>query len=187
MLWNFNSLSQLSPRKICWLLACGGVGLLLCLRAAANPSPTLPEPLWNDVPPVVVAALKAPTSVPIVSSQTPSQAGLTLPSLWWITQQFGQEMVEQWWAYPGVDHGVGRVDLRVRSDAWSRASFIDRYAFVNHIGLVASDYGYNLLVFDRRQNILSAYLCRFPRETATLPPSPACQIWMNPNFSTRPF
>lgn len=173
------------------------------LPVAANQPMVMPEPLLDDVPPHVVDAWRAPILTPSVSSQAPSQSGLTLPSLWWVTQQFGQNMVEQWRAYPGVNRGPGRVDLRVRSDVWSRASSIDRYAFVNHLGIVASGFGYNLLVFDRRRNILSAYTCDFAvlKQVAQISPLdvnpnqssppldvvPSCQIWLNPNFATRPF
>ncbi len=173
-------------------------GAVFCL----TPLPTLAAlaPNLEGLPPQVVAAWQAPTTTPVVASEVPSQAGLTIPSLWWVADQFGAGLIDRWLAYPSANQGAGRVDLRVRPQLWNRYSYLDRYAFVNHMGLVASDFGYNMLVFDVRQNVVAAYTCDFGSAvadniglglTGTYQPEtnapPRCQVWLNPNFSTRPF
>ncbi|MFQ3627022.1 MAG: hypothetical protein SNJ81_05550, partial [Cyanobacteriota bacterium] len=43
------------------------------------------------------AALPDPA---IVTANTISQEGLTLPSLWWVRDQFGEQLLETWLVYP---------------------------------------------------------------------------------------
>jgi hypothetical protein len=175
----------------------GGCGVgILCLMPL--PSLAALAPNLEGLPPQVIGALRAPTTTPVVSNAAPSQLGLTIPSLWWVAEQFGGRLISGWRAYPGANQGVGRVDMRVRSEVWNRYSYLDRYGFVTHIGLVSSDFGYNLLVFDFRQNIVAAYTCDFEQSEIRTPSPeladnsgikapPYCQVWLNPNFSTRLF
>lgn len=171
-----------------------GSSLVLCLS-----QPVLASPVALPAP--IAALLKAAPIAAPTSSLSPDQRGLTVPSLWWAVAQFGSGTVEQWLAYPLSPQG-GRVDLIVRSDQWGRFGYFDRYAFVNHLGTAASDFGYNLLVFDRRQNLLAAYTCNFAQVTPTFisgtrdaqgnpipdfvrdrsSPALRCEVWLNPNF-----
>jgi hypothetical protein len=174
----------------------GGCGVgILCLMPL--PSLAALAPNLEGLPPEVIGALRAPTTKPVISNAAPSQFGLTIPSLWWVAEQFGGRLITGWRAYPGANQGVGRVDMRVRSEVWNRYSYLDRYGFVTHIGLVSSDFGYNLLVYDFRQNIVAAYTCDFEQSriqaldselaSSGINAPPRCQVWLNPNFSTRLF
>jgi hypothetical protein len=179
-----------------WLKTAIAAGALLYL----SPLPALGAlaPNLEGLPPQVIAAWQAPTTTPVVESEVPSQLGLTIPSLWWVAEQFGGGLIDRWLAHPSANQGAGRVDLRVRPEIWNRYSYLDRYAFVNHMGLVSSDFGYNMLVFDTRQNVVAAYTCNFNESgvnnanpglagTVGVKIFPRCQVWLNPNFSTRPF
>lgn len=89
------------------------------------------------------------------------QKELTIPSLWWVSEQFGGKLLETWLAYPGRDRIAGRVDLVVNRQNWSLSNYLERYQFVNKLGTVARDYGYNTRVFNPQGELLAAYTCNF--------------------------
>lgn len=126
-------------------LICCGLGTMLTLIAVA-PALAQPKPKPFKANPVAVA-------------NKPSQMGLTVPSLWWAAEQFGGKLLDRWSAYPANRNTPRRVDVIVRPEIWTDLSYIERYAFVNHFGSVTSDYGYNLQVFDRENNLLATYSC----------------------------
>jgi len=97
----------------------------------------------------------------MVTANTISQEGLTLPSLWWVRDQFGEQLLETWLVYPAREDSLQRVELVVNPQVWSIYNYVERYTFVNHFGLFASAYGYSTRVFDRQGNLLAAYLCDF--------------------------
>lgn len=102
-------------------------------------------------------------ATPVVTATTPSQAGLTIPSLWWTKEQFGGKLLDSWTAYPQGKDTPSYVDLLVRREVWNLLDYLERYTFVNQFGLAAGDYGYNLRVFDRQENLLATYTCNFSR------------------------
>lgn len=97
----------------------------------------------------------------MVTANTISQQGLTLPSLWWARDQFGEQLLETWLVYPARDDSPQRVELVVNPQVWSIYNYLERYTFVNQFGASASTYGYSTRVFDRQGNLLAAYLCDF--------------------------
>ncbi len=155
-------------------------------------------------PTEVLNAYPSPQAI-TSTAQKPSQNGLTVPSLWWTNEQYGNKLVDDWVVYAQNSRSLTRVDLVVRRGVWNLLNYYDRYAAVNHFGTAVSDYGYNLLIFDRQQNFLAAYTCDFsnlapdflkgardaqgrpvpnyiPAErTANL----ACQLWLNPRVRNR--
>lgn len=103
------------------------------------------------------------TTTPVVTATTPSQTGLTVPSLWWAKEQFGGKLLYSWIAYAKENDTPSHIDLLVNQEAWNLLNYLDRYAFVNQFGFTASDYGYNLRIFDRQENLLATYTCNFSR------------------------
>lgn len=99
---------------------------------------------------------------PGTGASAPSQNGLTVPSLWWTVEQFGG-ILENWLAYPARGNTPGQIELVVRQEAWRPLGYIQRYAFINHFGTVARDYGYNLQVFDQEKDLLASYTCDFSK------------------------
>lgn len=97
-----------------------------------------------------------------------------------------------------------RVDLFVRPEQWGRYNYYQRYRLVHHFGTVTSDYGYQLLVFDRQNTLLGAYTCNFAQVRPQVlqgvrdfrgQPVPdyvpakqkqalECQVWLNPVYPT---
>ncbi|MFN4279209.1 hypothetical protein [Thermosynechococcus sp.] len=192
-----------SPLGGRWLSVVGAIALLglYPLRTAANP-PT------EDLPPAVAGAIALPVNEKqVVVSEQPSAVGLTVPSLWWAVQQFGNEVVQRWQAFPAMTAPGGRVEAFVSSSAWGRLPYLRRFALINQLGNASRSFGYQLILRDRaarpsgngRPVIYGAYTCQFdavpfeylPEVTDAagnpipfFPPSTEldCQVWVNPNI-----
>jgi len=123
-------------------------------------TPSVPLP---STAPLDLARLNQPKSRNngVRTDSTISQRGLTIPSLWWAKEQFGDYTLENWLAYPGNGITPGRVDLIVNQQSWSSLDYIQRYEFVNHFGTVARDYGYNIRIFNSQKQRLATYTCNF--------------------------
>jgi hypothetical protein len=133
---------------------------------------------------------------PIASALTPSQQGLTAPSLWWTDQLYGQKLVVNWLVFPANTAGQKQVNLIVRADIWSRYTYSERYAVTNHFGSFANQYGHQLVVINREGAPLGSYLCNLADTPSTLVkgvrdfrqrPVPEyaleqtkCQVWLSP-------
>jgi hypothetical protein len=157
------------------LLLCACLGIFLIdsarLAQAQTPAGTSQQPanpppspnLFPSLEPVDLTLLEPGTSVPksVVTATTISQKNLTVPSLWWAKEQFGGKLLDNWLAYPGNGSTPHRVDLIVNRQLWSLLDYLERYEFVNHLGTVARDYGYNTRVFNRQGLLLAAYTCDF--------------------------
>jgi hypothetical protein len=154
--------------------------------------------LIEQAPPKVLELLKLPLSVPEVTAQTPSKKSLTLPSLWWANEQFGDKMVLNWFTYPQSQANNSQVRLVIRPDLWSRYTYLERYAFLRRFGASTSAAGYNLLVLDRQNYPLGAYTCEFSPQVKPAPlfpweqkrsPSPhrqtRCNAWISPVYDTQ--
>lgn len=145
------------PRSLLCLIAIGCSILPLAsgfAQAQPGVSSNVPSPTE------VLNARPSPQAI-ISTAQKPSQKGLTVPSLWWTNEQYGNKLVDDWVVYAQTASSLTRVDLIVRREVWNQLNYYDRYASVNHFGTAASDYGYNLLILDRQQNLLAAYTCDF--------------------------
>lgn len=111
----------------------------------------------------------------VITANTISQTGLTIPSLWWAAQQhdpYGGRFIINWAAYPDQR----RVDLVVNRQLWAIEDYIGHYSFVSKMGLAAREYGYNMRIFNENENCLGTYTCDY----ATTPP--ACDIDLFPGI-----
>lgn len=133
---------------------------------AADPAATIE--LRPTTEPLDVNVLQAASpSSSVVTSTTISTTGLTIPSLWWVREQYvdqqasGDKLLENWIAYPSQDRRPGRVDFVVNRQFWSLLNYLDRYTFLHKFGTAASSYGYNLRVFDNQATLVAAYTCDF--------------------------
>jgi hypothetical protein len=103
----------------------------------------------------------------VVTEGTISQAGLTVPSLWWAEEQFGNQLLDYWVAYTGAEEDQPRrVDLLVNQQVWVRYNYLERYAFLSQFGTAASDFGYSTRLFNWRGDLLGAYVCEFSADPA---------------------
>ena len=163
-----SSLTKLLSYSIAWI---GSLYLSLGweLTAIAQPKadPTLPELCEVDL-----SLLKANlNSIPanIVTADTVSIVKMTLPSLWWASEQSPPNLISNWVA----DRTQNQVYLVVNPQYWNILDYVDRYAFVDRFGRVSRGYGYNLRLCTDRKIVLAEYQCdRISNSTS-------CRILMN--------
>ena len=97
-----------------------------------------------------------------ITENTINPTRLTLPSLWWATEQYRGKLLVTWLAYPSSETNIpGRVDLVVNRQVWRETCYFNRYEFVTKLGAIARDYGYNTRIFNRQGTTLAAYTCNF--------------------------
>lgn len=109
----------------------------------------------------------------VITSTSIAESGLTIPSLWWVKEQFAGKLLDNWLAYPNDNQIGGRVDLVVNRQVWSLLDYLQRYEFVNHFGTAAKQQQYNTRVFNRQGGLLAAYTCEFNVEPL------GCKIWLD--------
>ncbi len=124
--------------------------------------------------PVDLSLLEPEVIVPpnVITADTVSQNSLTAPSLWWARQESENKLLDNWLAYQNSDQEHARVDLIVNQQVWTLLDYVERYDFVNRIGTVARQSGYNVRVFDYDKNSLASYTCDFQ-------PQASCSIQMD--------
>jgi hypothetical protein len=104
----------------------------------------------------------------IVTADTVSAKGMTLPSLWWTSEQSPPKLVTNWIA----NRRQQQVYLLVNAQYWDLLDYIGRYQTIDRFGRVAQGYGYNLKICSSQKIVLARYNCN-PLEPAS------CQVWLN--------
>jgi hypothetical protein len=97
----------------------------------------------------------------VITANTISPVGLTVPSLWWIQETSEKKLLDNWLAYQASDQEPARVDLIVNQQIWSLLDYLERYEFVNRVGSTARNFGYNIRVFNYQREALGTYTCNF--------------------------
>ena len=97
----------------------------------------------------------------VITANTINQAQLTIPSLWWAKENSENKLLDNWIAYPAEGTQTARVDVVVNQQYWSILDYLERYNFVNRVGSLARNYGYNIRVFNYQQERLATYTCNF--------------------------
>lgn len=122
----------------------------------------------NQPAPDLKAVLAGKAIPGVVTSKTPSPTLLSIPSLWWISEQltalevFGEKFIQEWIAYPSVSDKPGQVDLLVNRQLWGGLDYLQRYEFVNRFSAIARSYGYSTRVYDNpERNPVALYNCDF--------------------------
>lgn len=125
---------------------------------------------------------EVPADGSIITEGTISQTSLTPPSLWWTQEQFGNDLLDFWVAYPGINGELRRVDLIVNRQNWLRATYLQRYTFLHHFGTSASDFAYNTRVYDWQGDLLGVYVCEFESGVESIPlqtPPSDCRVFLD--------
>jgi hypothetical protein len=104
----------------------------------------------------------------IITADTVSAKGMTLPSLWWTSEQSPPKLVTNWIA----NRRQQQVYLLVNVQYWDLLDYIDRYRTIDRFGRVAQGYGYNLQLCSSQKIVLARYSCN-PLDRAS------CQVWLN--------
>lgn len=124
--------------------------------------PSLPAraeniPLPSDDP-LELSLLNDPNGS-VITADTIAPEGLTVPSLWWAKEISENKLLDNWIAYPAAAQEPARVDLIVNQQIWSLLDYLERYKFVNRLGLISRNFGYNIRVFNYQQELLATYTC----------------------------
>jgi hypothetical protein len=145
--------------------------------------PSTPEICKIDLTAAITTAGK--TNPNIVTADTASPRGMTIPSLWWTSEQFPAKLVTNWVA----DRSQNQIYLIVNTEYWNILDYVDRYRTIDRFGRVARSYGYNLRICNTQKITIARYTCEPSADAfATANSTPAeprntCQIWLNSNDS----
>lgn len=104
--------------------------------------------------------IRAQEKEQIISARTPSQTQMTIPSLWWATEQFDPldgNLINYWQA----NRRTKVIDIIVSNRDWRSLNYLEQYSFVNKFGTVARGYNYNLAIISQRKNCLAVYTCNW--------------------------
>lgn len=99
----------------------------------------------------------------IITANIIDQGKLSVPSLWWIKEISEHKLLDNWIAYPFTNQQTARVDVIVNQQIWSLLDYLERYDFVNNLGDIARNYGYNIRVFNYQKESLASYTCNFEK------------------------
>ena len=163
--------------RVSKLLAIGlGMGIGLGSSPAQAINPELIDLLTRPLETAPPEPCRSRMELEVVTRQTICQkgaieTGLTEPSLWWIHEQFGEGIIQNWFAFPSTEDRLGRVDLLVNQDVWNDTNYLNRYVLINHFGTTAQQFGYNTRVFNPDGELLGAYICWNKMD---------CRIFLNP-------
>jgi hypothetical protein len=163
-----HTLPKLIGYSIAWISSLSlSLGWELTALAQQKADPTLP-----DICEVDLSLLKSDLkSIPghITTADTVSLITMTLPSLWWASEQSPPNLISNWIA----DRTQNQVYLVVNPQYWNILDYVDRYAFVDRFGRVSRGYGYNLRLCTDRKIVLAEYQCGKIANFTT------CRILMN--------
>jgi hypothetical protein len=175
------------PRQIVAMTVAGSslyltLGLGSTVLAQSSLIPPAPEVCEIDL--ASLNSIEPGTNPNIVTADTASPQGMTLPSLWWPSEQFAsKKLVTNWIA----NRAQKQIYLLVGTQSWHLMDYIDRYRTIDRFGRVAQSYGYNLKICDSQKIALARYTCDLSiassqTKTAVLGNTPTtCQIWLNSN------
>jgi hypothetical protein len=106
--------------------------------------------------PIDLTLLQADRPKHIITADTISPTGTTLPSLWWTSEQFPRKLVTNWIA----NSQTKEIYLLVNLQYWNLLDYLDRYRTIDRFGQAARNYGYNYVRLCTSQKTpLARYTC----------------------------
>jgi len=115
----------------------------------------------------------------VTTANTINLSELNSPSLWWVKDSSENKLLDNWIAYPATESEARRVDLIVNQQIWSLLDYLERYNFINRLGITAGRDGYNVRVFNYQKELLGSYTCSFN----SIPTN--CNIQLNTQYKLR--
>ncbi len=91
----------------------------------------------------------------IVTADTVSAKEMTIPSLWWTSEEFPPKLVTNWIA----DRRQNQIYLLVNTQYWNGLDYLERYRTIDRFGRVAQGYGYDLKVCNSQKFRIGSYTC----------------------------
>ncbi len=186
-------LTKLADRSIFqWRLEAIGCGISLYLsmglsyRTLAQSSLLPSTPEICDLNLTLLKSADVSSDPNIVTADTVSAKGTTVPSLWWTSEQLPAKLVTNWIA----NRSQKQIYLLVNTQYWNILDYVDRYQTIDRFGRVAQSYGYNLKICNSQKIVLADYTCdsNLLSKEPTIKPNingfrseQSCQIWLNAN------
>jgi hypothetical protein len=179
--WRTKFISFANRRNIA-----GAIGLVatLCVNCPvfAQSNSILSNAEVCDVNLTLLKSTEVGTDPNIITADTVSPEGKTLPSLWWTNEQLPSKLVSNWIA----NRRQNQIYLLVNSQYWNILDYVDRYRTISRFGRVAQSYGYNLKICNDQKISLAFYNCAVKsgasdRQPGSIIPPQNCQIWLNGN------
>lgn len=169
--------SRLTHQQVVRAIVCGSWiylswGANDVVLAQSSLIPSAPEVCEIDL--TTLKSTETNTDPDIVTADTASPQGMTLPSLWWPNEQFASKLVTNWIA----NRRQKQIYLLVGTKSWHVLDYIDRYRTIDRFGRIAQSYGYNLKICDSQKIALARYTCDLAAAQNT--PN-TCQVWLNSN------
>jgi hypothetical protein len=180
---------KIERAKFEWLNGAIGCSVSIYLTFGTYPTfaqstPNTAIPGICDINLTLLKATEIGTDPNIVTADTVSPQGTTVPSLWWTREQFPAKLVTNWIA----NNRQRQIYLLVNTQYWNILDYLDRYQTLAKFGRVAQGYGYNLKICNAQKIVLASYIC----ETTSSDPNSSqnststtsrqsCQIWLNGN------
>ncbi len=113
-----------------------------------------------------------------ITADTVSAKGMTIPSLWWTSEEFSAKLVTNWIA----DRRKNQIYLFVNTQYWNTLDYLDRYRLLHRFGRVAQGYGYDLKVCNSQKIQIGSYACAPTAPPSGDRPTPqsSCQLLLDP-------
>ncbi|WP_016950554.1 hypothetical protein [Anabaena sp. PCC 7108] len=149
--------NTLSRQKSLFLLIALSFTTFFLSPISPSRAESIPKP--SDAP-LELNLLNKPQGL-VITANTINPERLTIPSLWWAKENSENKLLDNWIAYPTTEQQAARIDLIVNQQIWSLLDYLERYNFVNKMGSMARNFGYNIRVFNYQQEPLATYTCNF--------------------------
>ena len=95
----------------------------------------------------------------VIAEQDIAFSGMAVASLWWAREQFDPfdgRLINNW--FP--NHQSKQIELTVNWQLWTLLDYLGRYRFINQLGTVTREYGYNLRIINQQKQRLATYQCQ---------------------------
>jgi hypothetical protein len=182
--WLTNLLNRLSRTRNIY-----AIGLTSLSLATGWSYPILAQSIIPSTPEIcdvnltMLNSTDASAEPNIVTADTVSPKGTTIPSLWWTSEQSPAKLVTNWIA----SRSQSQIYLLVNTQYWNILDYVDRYRTIDRFGRVAQSYGYNLKICNTQKIELAGYSCENLGNLATkqnldrVDRKNTCSIWLNAN------
>lgn len=164
-------------RQLIVLVSCWAISFVQVPQLHAESIPLLEAPTICDINFNLLKSNPDGERLGIVTADTVSAEGMTLPSFWWMSEQLPAKLVTNWIA----NRKHQQVYVLVNSRYWNTLDYIEKYRTIDQFGRVAQGYGYNLKLCSSQKIIMASYSCNSTDNSPANLPRTSCQLWLSPS------
>lgn len=164
-------LRQLVVLASCWAISLAQVPQLRAESRSLLETPTICDINFN-----LLKSNPDGEKLGIITADTVSAEGMTLPSFWWMSEQLPEKLVTNWIA----NRQQQQVYVLVNARYWNMLDYVEKYRTIDQFGRVAQGYGYNLRLCSSQKIVMASYSCNSTNNFQANLPRTSCQLWLNP-------